>query len=100
LIAGHPGGTGLLVGAEVHRADIQDRGGAPDVFKTMAKALPWLRRVIADCGYPGGKLESALKQVGTWTLAIIRRSNQAKGSVVLPRRRRRSSHDSKCAHER
>lgn len=78
--------TGLLVGAAVHRADIQDRDGAPDVLRSIAKAFPWLRHVFADGGYAGDKLDSALKQVGTWTLEIVRRCDQAKGFVVLPRR--------------
>lgn len=57
--------TGMLVGAAVHRADIQDRDGAPDVLRSIAKAFPWLRHVFADGGYAGEKLGSALKQVGS-----------------------------------
>ena len=76
----------LLLGAEVHRADIQDRDGAPDLQKSIGKEFPWLRHVFADGGYAGEKLNSALKQVGSWTLEILRRYNQAKGFVVLPRR--------------
>jgi len=38
-------------------------------------------------GYTGNKLNDALRKIGTWTIAIIERSDTAKGFVVLPRRR-------------
>jgi hypothetical protein len=48
--------------------------------------LPWLRHVFADGGYAGGKLKQALTKLGDWTIEIIKRSDRAKGFVVLPRR--------------
>ena len=50
--------------------------------------FPWLRHVFADGGYAGDKLRQALRKVGTakWTVAIIKRSDAAKGFEVLPRR--------------
>jgi transposase len=33
---------GLLVGAVVHTADIQDRDGAPDVLAAIRSSFPWL----------------------------------------------------------
>jgi putative transposase len=77
---------GLLVGAIVHTADIQDRDGAPDVLTSIRASFPWLRHVFADGGYAGDKLENALKGQGDWTLEIIKRSDAAKGFVLLPRR--------------
>ena len=77
---------GLLVGAIVHTADIQDRDGAPDVLAAIRSSFPWLRHVFADGGYAGEKLETALKGKGDWTLEIIKRSDTAKGFVLLPRR--------------
>jgi transposase len=78
--------NGLLVGAIVHAADIQDRDGAPALLASIRKKLPWLRHVFADGGYAGPKLETALAQIGTWTLEIIKRSDTAKGFELIPRR--------------
>jgi transposase len=77
---------GLLVGAVVHTADIQDRDGAPDVLASIRHSFPWLRHVFADGGYAGDKLRAALAKIGTWTLEIIKRSDAAKGFKLLPRR--------------
>jgi hypothetical protein len=46
---------------------------------------PWLRHIFADGGYAGGKLRAALKGKGSWTLEIIKRSDQAKGVELPPR---------------
>jgi len=77
---------GLLVAVVVHTADIQDRDGAPDVLTSIRSSFPWLRHVFADGGYAGEKLKTALKGKGDWTLEIIKRSDTAKGFVLLPRR--------------
>jgi transposase len=45
-----------------------------------------LRHVFADGGYAGDKLKAALKPLGDWTIEIIKRSDAAKGFVILPRR--------------
>jgi putative transposase len=78
--------AGLLVTALVHTADIQDRDGAPDVLAQVRSGLPWLRHVFADGGYAGDKLRQALAGHGDWTIEIIKRSDTAKGFVLLPRR--------------
>ena len=77
---------GLLVTARVHTADIQDRDGAPDVLTAIRSSFPWLRHVFADGGYAGDKLRDALARIGEWTLQIVKRSDKAKGFVLLPRR--------------
>jgi len=74
---------GLLVGAIVHTADIQDRDGAPDVLASIRHSFPWLRHLFADGGYAGDKLRSALTKIGTWSLEIIKRSDTAKGFKLL-----------------
>jgi transposase len=75
---------GLLVGAEVHSADIQDRDGAPLVVEAIHDLFPWLRHLFADSAYSGDKLAKALTQFGRWTIEIVKRD--APGFVVLPRR--------------
>jgi transposase len=77
---------GLMVGAIVHTADIQDRDGAPPLLASIRSAFPWLRHVFADAAYAGDKLEQALAKLGTWTLEIVRRADAAVGFVLLPRR--------------
>ena len=77
---------GYLVHAVIHSADIQDRDGAPLVLAAITNRFPWLRHMFADGGYAGEKLETALAKIGKWTLEIIKRSDTAKGFVLLPRR--------------
>jgi transposase len=77
---------GLLVAAIVHAADIQDRDGAPMLLASIRSAFPWLRHVFADGAYAAAKLTDALSQLGEWTMEIVRRSDTAKGFVLLPRR--------------
>ena len=77
---------GFLVFILVHAADIQDRDEAVDLLKVVRFRFPWLRHVFADNGDAGDKLKDALAPMGEWTLEIIKRSDTAKGFVLLPRR--------------
>jgi transposase len=77
---------GLLVAATVHAASIQDRDGAPPLIASAKHLCPWLRHIIADGGYSGPKLKQALAKLGKWTIEIIKRSDRAKGFVLLPKR--------------
>ena len=77
---------GFLIFILVHAADIQDRDGAVDVLKAVRFRFPWLRHIFADGGYAGDKLENALADNGTWNIETIKRSDAAKGFVLLPRR--------------
>jgi transposase len=77
---------GLPVGMIVHPADVQDRDGAPDLLESIRRAFPWLRHVFADGGYAGDKLRNALANLGDWSIEIVKRSDAAKGFVLLPRR--------------
>ncbi len=38
---------GLMVGIEVHTADIQDRDGVPGLLNSIRAGWPWLRHVFA-----------------------------------------------------
>jgi hypothetical protein len=78
---------GLPVGMIVHPADIQDRDGAPSLLARVRSSFPWLRHVFADGGYVGEKLHDALGDLGDWTIEIVKRSDVAKGFVLLPRPR-------------
>ena len=56
--------NGLLVGAQVHGADIQDRDGAVGVLASIGDLFPWLRHVFADGGYAGEKRATRLAGSG------------------------------------
>ena len=45
-----------------------------------------MRHVFADGGYAGDKLTQALAQHGKWQIEIVKRSDQATGFHLLPRR--------------
>jgi Transposase DDE domain len=48
---------GLLIAAVVHRTDLQDRAGAPQLLATMRSTFPLLRHGFADgrlCGPQAG----------------------------------------------
>lgn len=79
-------GNGLMVAAQVHAANIQDRDGAPDLLASARRSFPKLRHVFADGAYAGSKPQTALAATGPWTLQIVKRTGPAKGFQLLPRR--------------
>jgi transposase len=77
---------GLMVGATIHPADVQDRDGAPLVIEAIHDLFPWLRHLFADSAYSGDKLLEALAKFGRWSVEIVKRTAEAVGFEVLPRR--------------
>src|SRR6516225_6100585 len=75
---------GLLVGAAVHPADIQDRDGAKLVIEAVHQLFPGLRHLFADSVYNGPNLRDALAKFADWTIEIVKRT--AAGFQLLPRR--------------
>jgi len=75
----------MLVSAEVHPANIQDRDGAPSLLAGLVASFPWLRHIFADTGYAGDKLKNTLGGLGNRTIEIIKRPQNAEGFVLLPR---------------
>lgn len=69
----------------VHPADIQDRDGAKLVLKKVKKWLPKLKLIWADGGY-AGKLIAWVEKICGWQLTIVRRSDEAKGFKLIPKR--------------
>lgn len=76
---------GLLLAVVVHAANIQDREGAKLVLRQAHARFPTLRLIWADGGY-AGKLIAWVQSVCGWVLAIVKRNEQAKGWILLPRR--------------
>jgi transposase len=78
---------GLLLNVAVHSADIQDRDGATLVLDQQTRRLfPFVERIYADGGYQGARVRAAAARTGTWKIEIVKRSDIAKGFVVLPKR--------------
>lgn len=78
---------GLLLHAVIHAADIQDRDGGVLVMATLFGSYPFLRKLYADGGYQGPQFQSALLRVVRHVnIEIVKRSDAAKGFMVLPRR--------------
>jgi len=78
---------GLVLQVIVHAADIQDRDGGVLLLASLFGLFPFLRKLYADAGYQGAKFQNALKRVLRQVrLEIVRRSDVAKGFVVLPKR--------------
>jgi putative transposase len=81
---------GLVLAVVAHSAGVQDRDGARAVLGVLAvhKAcglLPRLRLIRADGGY-AGRLVQWARAAGGWVLEIVKRCDDVKGFVVLPRR--------------
>lgn len=76
---------GLVLAVVVHAANIQDRDGAKLVLALLKGRCPRLKLIWADGGYAGQLIEWTRK-LGRWVLEIVRRSDDLKGFVVLPKR--------------
>ena len=76
---------GLLLLVVVHSASIQDRDGALSVLARAHEKFPGLKLIWADGGYAGKLVQLALL-LFNWTLEIVKRSDIARGFVLLPRR--------------
>ena len=72
--------------AVVHSAGIQDRDGAGLVLDKIRNRFPWLELVWAGNGYNAWQVEAAVAKVPVLRLEIVKRSDDLKGFVVLPRR--------------
>ncbi len=76
---------GLLLLVIVHAANIQDRDGAKKVLEKARECFGRLRVIWADGGY-AGQLVQWVEETCHWILEIVKRSDDVKGFVVLPRR--------------
>jgi transposase len=77
---------GLPMRIVVHSAEIQDRDGAALVLDNIRRRFPWLELICADGGYNAWQVDVAVAKVPRLRLEIVKRSDDIKGFVVLPRR--------------
>jgi transposase len=78
---------GLMLQAIVHAANIQDRDGGAMLLATLFGLYPFLLKLYADGGYQGPEFRKALAAIfAQIEVEIVKRSDAAKGFVVLPKR--------------
>ena len=78
---------GLLLRVIVHPADIQDRDGGILLLSTLFGLFPFLKKLFADGGYQGPQFEQAVTKIlPELQVEIVKRSDQAKGFKILPKR--------------
>jgi transposase len=76
-----------MLQAIVHAANIQDRDGGALLMATLFGLFPFLLKLYADGGYQGPEFRNALAGIFVQIdIEIVRRSDAAKGFVVLPKR--------------
>jgi putative transposase len=78
---------GLLLHAVVQPADVQDRDGGIMLLSTLFGLCPFLQKLFADSAHQGPLFNSDLAKIfPCLQTEIVKRSDQAKGFVVLPKR--------------
>ena len=77
---------GLPLRVVVHSAGIQDRDGAALVLDKIRGRFPWLELVWADAAYNAHQVETAVAKVPALRIEIVKRTDDMRGFVVLPRR--------------
>jgi transposase len=78
---------GLVLLAMVHSAGIQDRDGGIMLLSTLFGLFPFLGKLFADSAYQGPRFREALAKIlPGLEIEIVRRSDQVKGFVALPKR--------------
>lgn len=77
---------GLPLRIVVHSAGIQDRDGAALVLNKIHESFPGLELVWADGGYNAHQVQAVAAANPGLRVEIVKRSDDVKGFVVLPRR--------------
>ena len=77
---------GLPLRVVVRSAGMQDRNGAGVVLDKIRQRFPWLELVWADSGYNAHQVKDVVARVPALRIEIVKRSDDMKGFVVLPRR--------------
>jgi transposase len=69
----------------VHSAAVQDRDGAGLVLDKIRRHFPWLELIWADGGYNAWQIDAAVARAPLLRMEIIKRSDNMRGFVILPR---------------
>jgi putative transposase len=77
----------LLLHGIVTAADVQDRDGGLALLATLFGLFPFLQKLFADSAYEGPIFRVALANIlPQLKTEIVKRSDQMKGFVTLPKR--------------
>ena len=76
---------GLVLSVVEHPANVQDRDRAKLVLMRLVGRFPRLEKVWAEGAY-AGRLVAWARNVGGWSLELVRRSSYRNTFEVLPRR--------------
>lgn len=83
---------GLLLAVQVVAASLSEKAGA-QLLLTKIHSTRWLRQlcsniqlVWADGGYQGEELANWVNQLLKWTWQVVKRNDDVKGFVVIPKR--------------
>src|SRR3984885_7946915 len=78
---------GPLMAATLHGDDIQDRDGGAVRIATLFVAFPFLLKLYAGGGYQGAEFQAAAQRtMAQVNVEIVKRSDGARGFVILPKR--------------
>ena len=73
--------------AIITAGDVQDRDGGVMLMASLFGLYPFLAKLYADGGYQGPQFRAAIKSIlASMNVEIVKRSDRAKGFVVLPKR--------------
>ena len=73
--------------AVVHSADVQDRDGGALLLSTLLGRFPYPEKLFADSAYQGPIFAAGVAKIlSRVKIEIVKRSDQAKGFVTLPKR--------------
>ena len=76
-----------MLQAIVHSANIQDRDGGAMLLANLFDLCPSLLKIFADGGYQGPVFRQSVKTIlSKVEVKIVKRSDSAKGFVLLPKR--------------
>ena len=75
-----------MINIAVSPADVQDRDMIAPLMAIARRRFSSLENVIADGGYQGKATADAVRADADLPLEIVKRSDKAKGFVLLPKR--------------
>ena len=75
-----------MINIAVSPADVQDRDMIAPLMAIARRRFSSLENVIADGGYQGKATADAVRAEADIPLEIVKRSDKAKGFVLLPKR--------------
>jgi transposase len=77
---------GLPMKLVVHSAGMQDRDGAALILARIRSRFPWLELIWADAGYAAHQVKTAAMAIPVLRVEIVRRTDDAAGFQIQPRR--------------